>query len=224
MTKEECIEKQEDFMPVEIYGTKIYATPTGKILTWNGKSYIERQWRYNSDGYPVVSVVGQTDEGKKIYRSVGVHILVARAWVANPLDKPEVNHLDFDRKNPMAYNLEWVTHQENIYYSYKAGHYKGKFGEDNPNFGNNTLHERYLKDKQFSVEKQSRPRGKNGRAKKCYLTWMIDWATPKRFDCQRDAVDWLIKCNIIEEDCNKETVIKNLKRQYGYRGWYLEQI
>ena len=47
-------------------------------------------------------------------RSVGVHRLVASAFIPNFECKPEVNHKDMDRTNNAAANLEWVTHRENL--------------------------------------------------------------------------------------------------------------
>lgn len=218
MTKEECAILDDDFMPLEYNGFKVYVTPTGRIQSWNGKEFIERKWRLNKDGYPVVAV----QDGVR-HRSICVHILVANAWIANPLDKPEVNHMDFDRGNPWAYNLEWVAHQENIAYSRQANRWPSMEGENNPNYGNDTLHLRYQNDKEFAKEKQSRPGGRNGKAKSCKLFHVTDGLIGS-FEFQRDAVNCLIGRGIVKEKANKESVIHYLKREQGYKGYYLRNI
>ena len=106
-------------------GCKYRVNENGDCFTQNGNfEFVHRKWHYNQDGYPVVSAVGQNSYGEKIYRSLQVHILVAKEFVSGWFSGAEVNHKDFDRANPSYWNLEWVTHQDNILYSYKAGKYK----------------------------------------------------------------------------------------------------
>lgn len=50
-----------------------------------------------------------------------IHRLVASAFIDNPEDKKEVNHIDFNRSNNRAENLEWALRIENIKHTLKAG-------------------------------------------------------------------------------------------------------
>lgn len=55
-------------------------------------------------------------------RSENIHRLVAIHFVPNPENKTHVNHMDFDKHNNKADNLEWVTVRENtVHYHLKKG-------------------------------------------------------------------------------------------------------
>jgi len=58
-------------------------------------------------------------DGRK--RSPRVHRLVAELFVANPEGKPVVNHIDGNKLNNSADNLEWVSYSENIQHAKKTG-------------------------------------------------------------------------------------------------------
>lgn len=60
-------------------------------------------------GYPRVLITKNYKQ-----QQYHVHRLVAKAFVPNPGNKPDVNHIDGNKRNNEAENLEWVTNQENV--------------------------------------------------------------------------------------------------------------
>lgn len=69
--------------------------------------------------------VALSKDGKaKAFR---IHRLVAAAFVDNPHGLPEVNHIDEDKTNNCADNLEWCDHSYNNSYGSKSPR-----GEKNP--------------------------------------------------------------------------------------------
>ena len=56
------------------------------------------------------------ENGRKKNRLV--HRLVASAFIPNPHDLSDVNHLDEDKQNNRIENLEWCTHTHNMNYGH----------------------------------------------------------------------------------------------------------
>lgn len=53
--------------------------------------------------------------------AIRVHTAVAELFVDNPQNLSEVNHLDGDKDNNVASNLEWCTHSANICHAIDNG-------------------------------------------------------------------------------------------------------
>lgn len=86
-----------------------------------------KQWE-SDQGYMLVRLAGP----RRVER---VHRLVAEAFVPNPTRKPVVNHLDCDRVNNRAENLEWCTQIENLKHSSNLGRMQRDYwkGRRSPN-------------------------------------------------------------------------------------------
>ena len=80
-----------------------------KSLKW-GKERILRP-RDNGRGYLRVQLTKENTS-----KHIRVHRLVARAFIPNPHNLPEINHIDENKKNNSVENLEWCDRRYNVNY------------------------------------------------------------------------------------------------------------
>ena len=94
-------------------------TPCGKVKNRKTGRFLNPT--KNHDGYRVVGLI--QDKKLKHFR---VHRLVAKLYLPNPLNLPQVNHKDFDKSNNHVDNLEWCTGKENSNHAALHGRVGGR--------------------------------------------------------------------------------------------------
>lgn len=117
------IEGYEGLYSITIDGL-IYSWGNGDSFTSDKKLKVIKQ-SLKKNGYCQVKLF---KNGVRKYFIV--HRLVAKTFVSNPDNKPEVNHIDGNKLNNHANNLEWVTSRENQLHAFKLGLQKAPRGKD----------------------------------------------------------------------------------------------
>ena len=74
---------------------------------------LKNRW---TNGYAIVGLC-KNNKAKNYY----VHVLVAKAFVPNPLNLPQVNHIDTNKRNNLPSNLEWTTPKGNTDHAKENG-------------------------------------------------------------------------------------------------------
>lgn len=89
----------------KVYNSKVLCKRKGRNFKLNK----------NARGYIVINLTKN-----HITKSYLLHRLVAQAFISNPENLPQVNHIDENKENNNVNNLEWCTAKYNINYSKKS--------------------------------------------------------------------------------------------------------
>ena len=85
-----------------IYGI----TSCGKVWSYRNECFLKP--RANHKGYLIVQLV---KDGK--CKNHLIHRLVAEAYLSNPENLPQVDHIDNDKTHNYVNNLQWITNRNN---------------------------------------------------------------------------------------------------------------
>ena len=177
--------------------------------------------RIDASGYRVVS--GKLPSG--CTGGLRVARLVAMAFVPNddPEHKTEVHHIDYNRQHDCADNLLWVSHADNVRLS--LCNRSDVRGVNNPNYANHKLTMFYAEHPDVALVKQSRPGGRNGRARPVRLYKNDEWVGD--YDCIMNACHYMQEVeglDLIRTDSIFNTVRTRVGTTQSYRGYTLEYI
>lgn len=107
-----------------------FVSDTGEVKSTKYWGQFKRQ---NSDGLLNQRTYKAGYKYVNLYKnghmySVKVHRLVAQAFIPNPNNYPQVNHIDEDKSNNCVENLEWCSVEQNLSHNdlQKRAHLKQK--------------------------------------------------------------------------------------------------
>ena len=114
MSKKIRLKKGEVFKEIEGYKDRYYISNKGRLWSNVSGKFIGSK---NPDGYIYTALINEDGERE----DTSIHREVGKAFVPNddPENKTEINHKNYKRDDNRAENLEWVSHQENLDYSYE---------------------------------------------------------------------------------------------------------
>lgn len=82
-------------------------TSCGKVWSYKYKKFLKPE--VNGNGYMRIMLC--KDGQRKMY---SLHRIVAEAYIPNPDNLPQVDHIDNDKTHNYVNNLQWITHKDNV--------------------------------------------------------------------------------------------------------------
>jgi hypothetical protein len=126
----------ERWLPISGYESQYEISNWGRVKSlertcksrWKTPRHVKgRMMRQNEtkQGYKYI-LLCQNGKKAKFF----IHRLVAMAFIYNPKNHPQVNHIDGDKAYNFACNLEWVTAQQNCHHALENKLYITAIGVD----------------------------------------------------------------------------------------------
>lgn len=122
---------------------------------------------------------------KCIQNTIKIHILVAKTFIPNIENKPQVNHINWIKSDNRIENLEWCTSSENIRNAFNTG--LKKVTRNHHFYTNHPMTWKFWKDNHLSKKVNQ---------------YSVDWKFIKTWDSMTEAGKYLwIKISIISNCC-----------------------
>lgn len=99
--------------PIEGYEDLYSISEDGRLWSEKSSRFLKGRLLFGYKKYHLYDVT-KTPNSKHVF----AHRLVALAFIPNPDNKPEVNHIDGNKLNNQIPNLEWATRAENMKHSF----------------------------------------------------------------------------------------------------------
>jgi hypothetical protein len=109
----------------EIIGFEGYFVADNEVFSNKSGVLIKLKKTITNQGYLKVSL----HKNKKKYFKL-VHRLIAEAFIPNPDNKPQVNHINGKKADNRILNIEWATRSENQQHAFDTGLNVAAKGED----------------------------------------------------------------------------------------------
>lgn len=106
----------EEWRDIQGYEGIYKVSSLGRVKKYVKQEWVIRKSVVTKSGYSSIELRKGVD--RRIFRT---HRLVALAFIPNPENKREVNHIDGDKSNNCLVNLEWVTREENMKHAGEKG-------------------------------------------------------------------------------------------------------
>lgn len=108
-TSEECWK--------DAVGYEEYYLVSNKGRVWSKQKNKIMALSPNQNGYFTIQICRLNPKDGRVRKKATVHRIIAKTFLPNPLNKPQVNHKDGNKQNNSIENLEWATASENTWHA-----------------------------------------------------------------------------------------------------------